>query len=153
MTGEQDIEGAAATRIRVLVAEDEIMINLAMTDTLESAGFEVLSAGNAEDALALAQANVLDAAVVNLRLGTELVGRDLIIALRVREPGLPVVVVTGYHPSYPEANLRGVGGPTARLQKPGAAEELVAALRGVLARRGQPQDGGRRREDGISPAG
>lgn len=145
------IDGVEAPKLRVLVAEDEVLINLAMTDTLERAGYEVLSVSNFDDALASTQHTVLDAAVINLRLGVGLVGRDLIIALRAREPGLPVVVVTGYHPTYPEANLRGVGGPTARLQKPGATEDLVATLRHVIARRGQPGGDGRRRDDGASP--
>ena len=59
--------------------------------------------------------------------------RRLIGTLRRRLPGLPVVVVTGYGPESPAADLRGLGGPTARLHKPCSPDQLVAAVRQVLA--------------------
>ena len=46
---------------------------------------------------------------------------------------LPAVVVTGFDKSAPEADLRGLGGPTSRLVKPFQCGELITSLAGVLA--------------------
>jgi len=45
---------------------------------------------------------------------------------------VPVVVVTGVDPRAPEADLRGLGGPTVRLQKPFDCHELVERLADML---------------------
>jgi ActR/RegA family two-component response regulator len=59
-------------------------------------------------------------------------GRPATPALRERRPDLPVVVVTGFHPEAPQADLRGLGGPTVRLCKPFDCDDLLAHLAGVL---------------------
>jgi DNA-binding response OmpR family regulator len=61
-------------------------------------------------------------------------GRDVIRALRQRRAGLPTLVITGYDALAPEADLRGLGGPTARLGKPFDCDDLLEHLAGLLAR-------------------
>ena len=46
---------------------------------------------------------------------------------------LPVVVVTAFAPDAPEADLRGLGGPTLRLRKPFDFDGLAAGVAAVRA--------------------
>jgi CheY-like chemotaxis protein len=111
----------------VLVVEDEALVAMLIADTLADAGYRVVRAAGGRGAAP-------DAAVVNLRLADGLDGRDVIRALRSRRQDLPVVVITGYHPQAPQADLRGLGGPTVRLGKPLECDELLEHLAGLLAR-------------------
>ena len=47
---------AAATRPVVLVVEDEVLIRMNTAEIIEDAGFEVLEAANADEAIALLEA-------------------------------------------------------------------------------------------------
>ena len=140
-------DSAAQPPIALLV-EDEPLIALALEDALAAAGFRVLLACGAAEALA-APAELLAVAVVDLRLGDGPDGRAVVAALRRRAPGLPVVVATGYAADAPQADLRGLGGPTTRLAKPRDLDELGDAVRHVIRRRdeGIPPGHGRRRGD------
>ena len=126
--------GAPDTRRTVLVVEDEALVAMMVTDTLAEAGYRVVGAMGGHGALQERKPGTPpDAAVVNLRLADGLDGRDVIRALRERHQNLPVVVITGYDPSAPEANLRGLGGPTVRLGKPFDCDELLEHLARLLA--------------------
>ena len=70
---------------------------------------------------------------MDLRLAQGLDGRDVLRRLRERHPEMPALVVTGYDPFAPEADLRGLGGPTVRLGKPFDCEEFLQHLAAVLA--------------------
>lgn len=133
-----------------LVVDDEALLALEMEDLLTAAGFTTVIACTEAAALAVSP-DTLDVAVVNLLLEGRLAGHRIIRALRGRHPGLPVVVVTGYDGDAPQADLRGLGWPTARLQKPRHCDTLLDTVRGVVAqaRDGFHPSGGRRRVDGL----
>ena len=112
----------------VLVVEDEALAAMLVEDTLADAGYRPACtpdglSGPADPA----------AAVVDLRLADGLDGRDVVRRLRARRPALPVVVVTGYLPDAPQADLRGLGGPTLRLCKPFNCDELAAGVAAMMA--------------------
>jgi DNA-binding response OmpR family regulator len=119
---------SAAPSPTVLVVEDEALVAMLVEDTLAEAGHRTAwtpdgLSGPADPA----------AAVVDLRLADGLDGRDVVRRLRARRPALPVVVVTGYLPEAPQADLRGLGGPTLRLCKPFDCDELAAGVAAVIA--------------------
>lgn len=119
----------------VLVVDDEALVTMLVADTLTEAGYRVVCAPDGRTASPHYGAWTLpNAAVVNLRLADGLDGRDVLRGLRKRQPNLPAVVITGYGPFAPEADLRGLGGPTARLGKPFDCEELLERLANLLAR-------------------
>ena len=133
----------------VLVVEDEALVAMLVADTLEEAGYRPLCSpdGRAGTAPPTSAARTA-AAVVDLRLADGLDGRDVVRDLRHRRPALPVVVVTGFHPTAPEADLRGLGGPTLRLCKPFDCDHLagsVAAVMGAAAAASPPLVAPRRR--------
>jgi ActR/RegA family two-component response regulator len=133
-----------------LVVDDEALLALEMEDLLTAAGFATVIACSAAAARA-APVAALSVAVVNLRLNGELLGHGIIRSLRRLRPDLPIVVVTGYDSDAPQADLRGLGWPTVRLQKPQHGEHLVGAVRDVMAQaqRGARPSGGRRQVDRV----
>ena len=78
-----------------------------------------------------------DAVVIDLRLGDSKDGRDVVRRLRRLRPDLPVVVYTGYNAAAPQADLRGLGGPTVRLHKPHDLDDLPLRLAEILAGAGR----------------
>ena len=123
--------------MRVLLAEDEVLIALSLADLLEAEGHEVVLAPDGADALDAARrlGDALGVLVTDLNM-PRLGGEDLIRELRAERPGLPVVVVTGSAPFGGEEELRrhaGGHGPLLLLLKPPNYEELAAALRQVVA--------------------
>lgn len=121
-----------------LIVEDEALLALAMEDLLLGEGFQVVVACTEAEAMLNTHDDFV-VAIVDLRLADDLAGQRVIAALRRRSPRLPVVVVTGYDAEAPEADLRGLGGPTTRLHKPANYSQLAAAVRDVVsqARSGQ----------------
>jgi DNA-binding response OmpR family regulator len=144
---------APAPRPTVLVVEDEALVAMLVEDALAEAGYgsvlspdgHAASAGREGDGTADAMA----AAVVDLRLADGLDGRDVIRRLRARRPALPVVVVTGFLPQAPEADLRGLGGPTLRLCKPFDCENLAGGVEALLDAPAVPATPRRRRTDRL----
>lgn len=122
-------------RPAVLIVESEAVIAMLLEDLLTEAGHRTLWAPDAARlAAAAGDGASLMAAVVDLRLHDGTDGRDILRRLRRRWPALPVVVVTGFDARAPQAQMRGLGGPTARLSMPFEWEELTALLAGLLDR-------------------
>jgi CheY-like chemotaxis protein len=133
--GEQGAPAAWRARSVILVVEDEAMLALELEQVLSEAGHEAVLAADGAGALARAAdpSLRLRAAIVDLHLPGSMPGREVIRHLRTQYPGLPVVVVTGYSPLAPQADLRGLGGPTARLQKPVQPGRLLQRLGDAMA--------------------
>lgn len=121
----------AERRPVVLVVQAEALLAMELDDLLAGAGYRVLSASDAEAAVAMAGGATIAAAIVDLQLQAG-DGRKLVRTLRRRLPGVPVVVTSGTGPLEPAADLRGLGGPTARVTKPYDAERLLRRLRDAL---------------------
>lgn len=118
----------APDRPIVLVVQAEAVQAMALACLLEGAGFDVVTAPDAATAIRMAAATPVVAAVVDLEI-QDGDGRPLLRQLRRSLPGLPVVVVTAFDPRVSQADLRGLGGPTARVAKPYDAADLLARLR------------------------
>ena len=81
----------------ILVVEDEEMVRRLGVAALEEAGYRVLAAGDAAEALALLRANH-DVALLfsDIVLAGPMDGRELADAILAERPGLPVLFTTGY---------------------------------------------------------
>ena len=133
-TQEQDNEVALSPRPVILVVEDEALIAIMLGEILADAGYDAVLAHSGEEALLLAKSmERLSAVVTDIHLMRGIDGRSVMRELRKVNSTLPVVVVTGFGQWAPEADLRGLGGPTARLVKPFSGDQLIASLAGVLA--------------------
>jgi DNA-binding response OmpR family regulator len=123
-----------ASEPTVLVVEDEALVALLVADILAEGGYR--SVWSPDGRVTPERTAEASAAVVDLRLADGQDGRESLRDLRERRPALPVVVVTGFHPEDPQADLRGLGGPTLRLAKPFAGDDFLDGLSAVLGARG-----------------
>ena len=78
----------------LLVDDDELYLRTLQRSLLKR-GLETCTAANVGDALRLAAEQLLDFALIDLRLATES-GLDLIKPLRQAQPPLRIVLMTGY---------------------------------------------------------
>ncbi len=115
----------------VLIVDDEVQIVKLARDYLEHAGFRVLSAGDGNNALAVARREKPDLVVLDLMLpGMD--GLDVCRALR-RESDVPIIMLT----ARVEETDRLIGlelGADDYISKPFSPRELVARVRTVLRR-------------------
>jgi CheY-like chemotaxis protein len=112
---------------RVLVVEDEYLIRMLLEDMLADLGYAVAAAvGTVTEARELAANGDFSAAILDVNLD----GQEIFpVADILKERGLPFVFVTGYgERSLPEPYR-----DRPALQKPFQAEQLEAALGGLLA--------------------
>ncbi|HEX2264911.1 MAG TPA: response regulator, partial [Solirubrobacterales bacterium] len=87
---------------RVLIVEDEALILMAAVDMLEEIGHEVLTASNAEAAMAvLAGGDPVDVMLTDINL-PDMNGEELARQARRLRPGLPVVFATGHRMGVPD---------------------------------------------------
>jgi CheY-like chemotaxis protein len=83
-------------RAPVLVVDDEAIIRLDLTSQLTSYGFEVFEAADAASALTLFRAQPdLNAAIVDIHLGGDTNGYELVRAMRAARPMCHVVIMSG----------------------------------------------------------
>lgn len=78
----------------VLIVEDDPDFRATLFDWLEGSGYAVSQAGNGLEALALAQETRFDAVVTDLKMPV-MDGLQLMERLHEREPGLPVIFLSG----------------------------------------------------------
>jgi PAS domain S-box-containing protein len=127
----RDVLDAHASSPRILIVEDEALIQMVAADSLEDLGFIAEVAGSAAAAkskLALLKGEVA-AAVIDIGL-PDAPGDVLVGELRAIYPRLPIVVASGHSESSLLDRLTGheaIG----YLAKPYTVDQLAAALRSV----------------------
>lgn len=111
----------------ILLVEDDDLIRANTAETLQDAGFVVVHAVTAEEAMTALQTAQIDVLVTDLNLpgesGVELAGKA-----RQLRPGLSIVFATGDGGMAAEASKM----DAALLTKPYSAAQLIAAIRGRL---------------------
>jgi CheY-like chemotaxis protein len=123
---------------QILVADDEALIALTLSDILEDDGNEVHLAFDGDGAMEAAQClgQALDVLVTDLNM-PGLSGEDLIRMLSANRPLLPIVVLTGSPPRGGLEGLRrdcGGHGPLTLLHKPATNPQILAAVREAAMR-------------------
>ncbi|HEY7455304.1 MAG TPA: response regulator transcription factor [Thermoleophilaceae bacterium] len=132
---------------RVLVCDDELQILRALRVILGDAGFEVSTAGTAEEALDRAAVGPVDAAILDLVLPD---GNGVDVCRAIREwSDMPIVVLSAI--GEEDQKVRALeAGADDYVTKPFGSKELVARLRAALRRtRGNAQDEPVLRADGL----
>jgi CheY-like chemotaxis protein len=122
--------GAPAEPVSVLVVEDEEVVRSLVVQALEGEGYRALVANDGQDALSLATENHVDLLLTDLTM-PKLGGRQLAEQLRVANPDLKVLYMSG----YAEGGILsdGVLPPaTAFLSKPFTFAELAEKVRSLL---------------------
>jgi DNA-binding response OmpR family regulator len=114
-------------RCRILIVEDEAMIAMLVEDMVLDFGSEVVGpAAKMDDAMRLAQAAALDAAILDVNVGGSVI---FPVAEILSKRGIPLIFATGYGSTgFPP---RFQSHPT--LPKPFTYQSLAEVLRDVLA--------------------
>jgi CheY-like chemotaxis protein len=108
----------------VLVVEDEALIRISALHIVADAGFDVLEACNADEALAILDSrNDIRAVLTDIRMPGSMDGWELAGAIRRRWPPMHLVVASAHAPNggILPANGRFIG-------KPYTAEQITTAL-------------------------
>jgi CheY-like chemotaxis protein len=120
---------------RILVVDDNALLRTLLTQSLEHAGYEALSAESGEAALEAVRLSPPDVCVVD-QVMPGMSGSELIRALRAspdeRVRSLPAVGLSGWEGA--ERELLAAGAAVA-VRKPCGVEPLLAGVRRALARR------------------
>ncbi len=117
---------------RILVVEDEVLIRIVLAEELREAGFSVVEAANAEEALAwLSAGGGVDAIFSDIRMPGSLNGLDLSRLVRERYPGLPIILTSGdFAGTY---GAHAVDGPSSFIPKPYRTEQVISLINKILA--------------------
>jgi DNA-binding response OmpR family regulator len=126
---------------RVFVVEDELTIAWAIKLLLEENSFEVIGpAGRVDAAMEIAASEDMELAVLDVNLRGEEV---FPVADLLADRGVPLLFLSGYEGRVLPDRFHGY----ANLCKPARPEAVLAALDGMIARRGTPAS------SGAAPAG
>ncbi|HZT75293.1 MAG TPA: response regulator [Vicinamibacterales bacterium] len=124
----------AAERRTMLVVDDDDVFRDRVMRALRERGFDAVGAGDYETAVASAQADSPELALVDLRLPGRS-GLDVVRDLKALDPTTTVVVLTGYG-SIATAVESVRLGATTYLTKPVDADQIAAAFDRDIALRG-----------------
>ncbi|CBE67557.1 MAG: response regulator [Candidatus Methylomirabilis oxygeniifera] len=83
------------TGARILLVDDEPEIRRLLSRHLQRLGYTVREAGDGEEAVAAATAEIPDVVITDMSM-PRLDGLELLERLRSMDPGLPVIVLTGH---------------------------------------------------------
>lgn len=113
--------------IKILLVDDEVKFLKAVSDRLSIKGFDVTTAGNAEDAVEAANRGGFDVAVLDLQMpGTD--GAELLKILKKNHQFIEVIMLTG-HATVDSAVECTKLGAFKYLEKPCDSDKLVGALK------------------------
>lgn len=113
----------------VLIVEDEALIRFAMADALEDAGYVVLEAASALEAIGkLGQHEEIDLIVTDVDMPGGLSGIDLARMVAECAPRIRIIVSSARGPR----DLEGLPDVAHRLAKPCSAANLLATVGNVL---------------------
>ncbi|NCS66333.1 MAG: two-component system response regulator [Hydrogenophilales bacterium CG03_land_8_20_14_0_80_62_28] len=113
-------------RWRILVVDDDASFAAALVQALSRRGYVATAASDPADALALAEVDPPDAAVLDLKLAAES-GLGLISPLKALRPEMRILLLTGYASIATAVEAIKLGA-THYLAKPADADEILAAL-------------------------
>ena len=124
---------AAPAGKRVVVVDDEPLVCMVAERFLRREGYEVVSAHNGDDALAILRgaASQIDLAIIDLTMPGKS-GPEVVAAIRQLWPALPILISSGYSEAAIE-DRSWLGQVQGFLQKPYQRNTLLATVARLLA--------------------
>jgi DNA-binding NtrC family response regulator len=117
----------------LLVADDDAVARDLLAEVLSREGYHLITAADGDEALRLSEANVLDLALLDLRM-PGLDGLELLRRLSAARPDVPVIILTAFATMDTAiATIR--AGAYDYLSKPFRMEEIVLVVRRALEAR------------------
>ena len=119
----------ASSRKCILVVEDELLIRMIVSDELREAGYEVIEAFDADEALAVLNSLVrIDLIFSDVRMPGALDGLGLLAIVKATFPKMPVIMASG----HVEPELAMASGANKFLAKPYLLERLLVSVQEEL---------------------
>jgi DNA-binding response OmpR family regulator len=113
---------------QVLIVDDDAPVRDAIGSVLQKAGYDVLQAGDGEQALAEFDSKQIDLVLLDLGLPNKS-GWDVFEGFTSRNPTLPIIIITGQARQSEMAVAAGVG---ALMEKPLDAAQLLQTMHDLL---------------------
>lgn len=139
-----------ADALPILVVEDDTPLREALVDTLDMAGYSVMSAADAEQALAWLQRGAPGLVLSDVQMpGMD--GHALLRMIKTKRPEIPVLIMTAY--GQIERAVEAMrAGASDYLPKPFEPERLLAAVARYYRQGGEPEGLGVVAEDPSTQA-
>ena len=118
--------------MKLLVVDDDALVIASCRRILEAEGFDIATAGSADEALEIAQSNRFDLLLVDVKMPRR-DGVFFVKEIRKKLPRVPVVVMSGYPTPDTVADVMSAGA-TRFIPKPFRPDELVRLVRQALHR-------------------
>jgi DNA-binding NtrC family response regulator len=112
-----------------LIVDDDVSIRYLLSRILIDEGYQVVSAATGQEGLRATDSNEIDLVLLDLNMAG-MSGQEMLKALAVTHPGLPVVIITACPPQQVKAGLAGIA---ALLQKPLDFPALLETIKKLLA--------------------
>ncbi len=81
---------------KILVVDDEMHIRMLYQEELKNNGYEVVTSDGSDPILSLLQQEQPDLVILDIKLGQDKSGLDLLQEIRSRDQSLPVILCTAY---------------------------------------------------------
>lgn len=115
----------------ILVVEDELLVRMIVSDCLRDAGFDVIEACNADEAILVLHSNVgIDLVLSDVRMPGSMDGLQLLRYAREVFPDLPFIITSGHLQAHDAL----AGGARHFLGKPYAFDHAIALVEDELAK-------------------
>jgi two-component system, response regulator PdtaR len=114
----------------VLIVEDELLIRMDSAEVIKNAGFEVIQAGNADEAIAILTARPdIHVVFTDIQMPGSMDGLKLARFVRDRWPPIKIIATSGHVPVKDDDLPAG----SVFLPKPYRGAEVVATLRAMTS--------------------
>jgi len=124
------MQPSASNRPVVLIVEDEVLVRMDAVGSIEAAGFDVIEAGNADEAIVILQHRAdIRLVFTDVHMPGSMDGLKLTHFVRNRWPPVKIVATSG-HARISEQDLPEGG---RFMAKPYAAGHLVSTLQELIA--------------------
>jgi two-component system, response regulator PdtaR len=95
---------ASSRTVKIVIAEDEVLLRLMLGDVLRREGFQVFEAADAHEAISVLESMAdVDVVVSDMRMRATQDGLSLASYVRARCPGVSLVLASAYVPSPSES--------------------------------------------------
>lgn len=122
----------------ILIVDDEHAQRTILRSVLKRDGYEVETAKNRPDALEKMGRRTFDVVLSDMRMRSQMEGRDLLREIKRQDPDVPVLIMTAYAEIGDAVNLVAREGAFYYLEKPIDIDVLKKELRRALDARGVP---------------
>lgn len=122
-------------RESILIVDDEPSMRMALSESLESCGYEICTSGDGADALNKFQDDRFRIVITDMRM-PKMSGMEVLRGIKKISPQTPVIVITAYG-TVNTAIKAMKEGASDFIMKPFSLEHLESVVKGVVAKSGE----------------